>query len=387
MGALHSLQGKEGRPMAVRQDLWRGKRVWTVDFRYLGKRYRRRSPVNSKRGARAFELEWKRKLEAEAVAAQAPAPVPCPTFGEFAEEFMRSEAPTTSGMRELESKRSILDAHLLPRFKDKPLDTIKVRGINEMVGELRGMPRSPKTINNILTLLKTILRYACTVEVLVKVPPIKLLPVPPQEFDFLDFDEYAVVRDAIRSDPSLYLAVLLGAEAGLRAGEIAGLQWQDINFQLNRLRVSRQLQAGHELPPKWNSVRSIPLSARLARALKAYRHLQGEWVLVTGKTVRGRHSIGPWTKEVLRWRGERVYRLASLPQPRKPWHCLRHTFCSHLAMRGVPGKSIQELAGHKSLTTTMRYMHLSPAALQDAISKLDEPAPWGQAEDGAGGGT
>jgi site-specific recombinase XerD len=45
-------------------------------------------------------------------------------------------------------------------------------------------------------------------------------------------------------------------------------------------------------------------------------------------------------------------------------HMLRHTFCSHLAMRGAPARAIQELAGHQNLTTTQRYMHLSPAARQ-----------------------
>jgi site-specific recombinase XerD len=52
-------------------------------------------------------------------------------------------------------------------------------------------------------------------------------------------------------------------------------------------------------------------------------------------------------------------------------HVLRHTFCSHLAMRSAPAKAIQELAGHANLATTMRYMHLSPAARQDAISLLN----------------
>jgi site-specific recombinase XerD len=55
-------------------------------------------------------------------------------------------------------------------------------------------------------------------------------------------------------------------------------------------------------------------------------------------------------------------------------HMLRHTFCSHLAMRGAPGRAIQELAGHQDLTTTQRYMHLSPAALDSAIRLLDQPA-------------
>ena len=53
-------------------------------------------------------------------------------------------------------------------------------------------------------------------------------------------------------------------------------------------------------------------------------------------------------------------------------HILRHTFCSHLAMRGAPAKAIQELLGHEDLST-QRYMHLSPAALDAAIRLLDGP--------------
>ncbi len=52
-------------------------------------------------------------------------------------------------------------------------------------------------------------------------------------------------------------------------------------------------------------------------------------------------------------------------------HILRHTFCSHLAMRGAPARAIQELAGHQDLSTTQRYMHLSPAALDAAIKLLE----------------
>jgi Phage integrase family len=50
-----------------------------------------------------------------------------------------------------------------------------------------------------------------------------------------------------------------------------------------------------------------------------------------------------------------------------------HTFCSHLAMRGAPARAIQELAGHADLTTTQRYMHLSPAAVESAIRLLESP--------------
>ncbi len=56
-------------------------------------------------------------------------------------------------------------------------------------------------------------------------------------------------------------------------------------------------------------------------------------------------------------------------------HILRHTFCSRLAMCEAPAKGIQELAGHESLTTTQRYMHLSPAAKDAAIGLLDASGP------------
>jgi site-specific recombinase XerD len=62
-------------------------------------------------------------------------------------------------------------------------------------------------------------------------------------------------------------------------------------------------------------------------------------------------------------------------------HILRHTFCSHLAVRGAPGKAIQELAGHQELTMTQRYMHLSPFALNAAIRLLGrtpEPSERGE---------
>ena len=53
------------------------------------------------------------------------------------------------------------------------------------------------------------------------------------------------------------------------------------------------------------------------------------------------------------------------------WHVLRHACASHLVMRGVPIKVVQELMGHKDIKTTMRYAHLSPNMGQDAVALLD----------------
>ena len=56
------------------------------------------------------------------------------------------------------------------------------------------------------------------------------------------------------------------------------------------------------------------------------------------------------------------------------FHDLRHDFASRLAMAGVPLLTISTLLGHKSLTMTMRYAHLSPQHLRDAMRALEGPA-------------
>jgi integrase len=56
------------------------------------------------------------------------------------------------------------------------------------------------------------------------------------------------------------------------------------------------------------------------------------------------------------------------PRARRGW---RHTYASHLAMRGAPLKAIQELLGHATIEMTMRYAHLSPGARRDSARLLD----------------
>jgi len=109
----------------------------------------------------------------------------------------------------------------------------------------------------------------------------------------------------------------------------------------------------------------IPLTEGLFEALRAVRHLGGLRVLYTDAGAE------LTAKVVRRWL-EKAQRRASL-EVNRAVHRLRHTFCSLLAMKGAPAKAIQELAGHADLTTTMRYMHLSPSARDSAIRLLDQP--------------
>ena len=115
--------------------------------------------------------------------------------------------------------------------------------------------------------------------------------------------------------------------------------------------------------PKGGRSRCLPMTQRLTAALKAARHLRSDRVscLPDGS---------PFTCDRVIKAIRGAQRVAGLGEAGV--HVLRHTFCSHLAMKGAPARAIQELAGHADLSTTQRYLHLSPAATEDAIRLLDE---------------
>ncbi|HZL19144.1 MAG TPA: tyrosine-type recombinase/integrase [Polyangia bacterium] len=149
----------------------------------------------------------------------------------------------------------------------------------------------------------------------------------------------------------------LSALRGLRQ------RWEDVNPRSKVLTVSRTDWRGEVGTPKGADIRHVPMTSRLAEALRSIRHLRGELVFC-------RQDGSRLTTTNMRAVLKRQEKRAGLPAGAK-WHKLRHTFCSHLAMRGAPIVSIKELAGHKSVAVTNRYMHLAPGRTRSAIDLLE----------------
>jgi len=192
------------------------------------------------------------------------------------------------------------------------------------------------------------------------VPP---SPVAKPSAGFYDFEEYErLVAAAQTLDGNALLIVLLGGEAGLRCGEIIALEWHDVDLSKRQLRVERSEWKGHVTVPKRGRLRYVPLTARLTCALRESRHLRSRRVVCQA-------DGSPLSWWMVRDHVDRAARRAKLLT--SGVHRLRHSFCSHLAMRGAPARAIQELAGHQDLTTTQRYMHLSRTAIEGAIRLLD----------------
>src|SRR5215216_5795594 len=142
------------------------------------------------------------------------------------------------------------------------------------------------------------------------------------------------------------------------------LEWGDVDLAKRQLCVRRSDWNGQVGTPTGGRQRYVPLTRRLTAALAEHRHLRS-------KRVFCQDDRTPFTRQIVQGRMLLAARRANV---RRGVHILRHTFCSHLAMRGAPPRAIQELAGHRELGMTQRYMHLSSAALDRAIRLLDRPA-------------
>jgi integrase len=220
----------------------------------------------------------------------------------------------------------------------------------------------------VLTCLSAVLKAAVEWKRIPAMPcTIKLVKVDrqrmPEFYEEEDFER--LVSAATLVGHSEQVVVLLGGDAGLRKGEIIALEWDDLDLVRGAIVVRRAEYRGVVGLPKGGDTRIVPMTARLALVLKRFRHLRGPRLLyrADGKTV---------TEEWVRGAIKRAEKKAGLPVTKGKCHKLRHTFCTRLAMAGQPPRTIQSLAGHVNIETTMRYMHVAKAAPAQAIAALDQ---------------
>jgi integrase len=262
----------------------------------------------------------------------------------------------------LETYASHFENHLLPVIGNLPLDEID----DVAVGKVRATYQSAASENIGLAILRRLLKDARRWKLIAAIPvDIPRAPRPKTEPAHYSAEEYERLVTAARKEgQAALLLVLLGGEAGLRIGEIRGLEWRDVDFDLGLLTVRRQVVVSlDDQPPKGGRPRAIHLTARLAAELKAARHLRGPRVLCH---PNGKRLSRPFLARLLR----DACKTAGLT-PTTKTHTLRHTFCSRLARVGAPLLEIKEAAGHASVTTTQTYLHLSPNEARSYAGRLD----------------
>jgi integrase len=227
---------------------------------------------------------------------------------------------------------------------------------------------APSTRARFHIVLRSVLRTAVNAGLLAAMPALPKLPksgrkaVNPMRRGDLD----AILAAA---SPSARLAFELAAFAGLRAGEVRGLRWPDVDLDAGTLTIRRSISAGFETTPKSHHQRRIPMSRTLRAPLAEARpSKQGQ--SLGGRDHHGaREAVGP--------------RAGSTKRSSAPWSAgldgcwssydLRHFFVSELFRMGASAEAIRIMAGHADLGTTQRYADLDANDLR-AFERIDGKA-------------
>lgn len=339
------------------------KKSWWVDFHVNKVRHRKRSPQNSRAAALAYEAVLRGRhargepLEPEEKKRDQP-------FAEFARRWFDDYVVVNNKYSEQRTKRYLLSATLIPFFGKLMMGSITTRHIEEYKARQLKTGASAKTINNRLTVLSKCLATAYEWLELEGSPPmIKWLKSRPPTMDFLSTEEIVLLLSA--AEGALYDLVLTALRTGMRQGELRGLQWSSIDWESGVLTVRHSRCDYRKVleSPKSNRERYIPLDREVYDVLFRRREKDG-YVFVDDDGE-------PFDRKRMQRRMRGLCKKVSLR--RIGWHTLRHTFASHLAMNGVPLNTVQALLGHSSISTTMRYAHVAPSALREAIALINPP--------------
>jgi integrase/recombinase XerC len=246
------------------------------------------------------------------------------------------------------------------------LEQIDNLTIREFLGALHERNNKKSSIARKLATLRSFMRYL-TIQDVISANPAKIVASPKQDSllpDYITLDAAAHLMeapdggtDAGKRDRAI-LELLYGA--GLRAGELMGLNLGDISLVERLVRVVG----------KGRKERIVPFGTRAAEALESYLRVRGKRIKVGKSPGAARDRISAGDAVFLNFRGGRLttrsvgnlvdHHVEQLAQRLKVHpHTLRHTFATHMLSAGADLRAIQELLGHESLSTTQKYTHVS----------------------------
>ena len=153
------------------------------------------------------------------------------------------------------------------------------------------------------------------------------------------------------------IAVLL-LHTGLRVSELTNLKLSNVDLERSQIKITR----------KGSKEQYLHLNGEVVKALVSYLHSRpqaqnGRFFVGT----KGQNLSRTYVYEVVR----RCLKLAGINKGKQGPHLLRHTFCTRLYQKGASPFVIKQLAGHKSLNTTMRYIRIENKEQSEALDKLE----------------
>ena len=151
---------------------------------------------------------------------------------------------------------------------------------------------------------------------------------------------------------------ILFLHAGLRVSELTNLKLTNVDLHGQQVKITR----------KGNKEQYLHLNGEAAAALANY--LANRPQAQNGSFFVGTNGSN-LTRSYVYGSIRRYLKLAGIDKGKRGPHILRHTFCTRLHQKGVTPFTIKDLAGHKSLNTTMRYVRIENKEQAEAVDRLE----------------
>lgn len=273
------------------------------------------------------------------------------TLKELAEHYIAWGEGRQKGFK---TKKDHLN-QLLPVFGNHPLRAFSTRLVEEWQTQRMAFNK-PATVNRLLSTLKHMFTKAVEwdlvgEETLRKVRKVKRLPENNRRLRYLPKEECQALINGCSAH--LKPIVITALNTGMRKEEILSLEWdKHIDLKHGFILLDKT---------KNGERREIPINQTVRSTLQEMiRRVDTPHVFTDDEGSRFK-NVKKSFKSALTKAGIKDFH----------FHDLRHTFASHLVMAGIDLTTVKELLGHKTLSMTLRYAHLSPTHKARAVEVLD----------------
>lgn len=263
------------------------------------------------------------------------------------------------------SAKSIIRKWLAPYWGNVRLADVNAGAVQVYIANLRKKALSPKTVWNVVTVMRAIWRSALDWGYVTDQVFDRVKIRRPDEAEARSFS-LEQVRIIIQTAPEPYSTFYwLAAETGMRGGELCALRWSDVDLGAGMVTARRSVWRGHFKDTKTRRVRRLAISDQLRCRLAEMARQRNPRAQLIFHT----QNLTPWDPNLVQKRKLRPI-LKAIGIASGGLHCFRHFSGSAMLSLGTAASVARDRLGHSNLTMTNRYVHSATQDDRLAASKL-----------------
>ena len=330
-------------------------KVWWMSYSFLGRQIRKSTGTANKKIAESIYYKVKTQISEGAYLESVRGKNK--TFADMVERYLKEVTPDKKPTTQRDDKSY---SKTLSKFFGKfYLNEITADLITQYVLERKKKKLGPSSINRELAFLSASFNKAYKLWGWCRENPVSKIKREKEHKRVRYFSEQEFSEIFSHLTEWVKPLVLLAKNTGLRKANVCNLKWSEVSLK-DRLIIldGEVMKNSHCLGVPLNS---LALNVIQGQMKNRQLHFPYVFCKANGEPYTGWGVYQAFKKACVK---------AKLPDFR--FHDLRHDFCSKLVQSGVDLYTVKELVGHKDITTTQRYAHLSKRKLMDAVEVLEK---------------